>query len=240
VSVCLIFVPYVINQQTLRDNQQNLQRFAAELEARKAKVSPQAAAELAAATSAVQQLEAQAAELDAYRREVQRRGELETEMLRTGCQHEVAKAALAILTAFVKERVGGAFNAVLDTAAAFTDGLLLSRLQYNADGELGRTAAAGEPVPGAWIPWETFSGTEELIAFAGLSVALASQAPFKLVVMDELGRLTPKRKAALVEAGRRTGGARPHRPVHRDRRGLDRVPRPPDGSQMPGHPAHMT
>ena len=72
------------------------------------------------------------------------------------------------------------------------------------EGQLGRRVSDedrkhGNTAPvGAWIPHEAFSGTEQLLAYAGFAVALAGQAPIKVVIMDELGRLTGTRKAAML------------------------------------------
>lgn len=44
----------------------------------------------------------------------------------------------------------------------------------------------------------TFSGTERALAYAALSVGLATQSPVKLVIFDELGRLSKKNKLKLV------------------------------------------
>ena len=45
---------------------------------------------------------------------------------------------------------------------------------------------------------KTFSGTERALAYAALSVGLATQSPVKLVIFDELGRLSKKNKLKLV------------------------------------------
>ena len=78
------------------------------------------------------------------------------------------------------------------SAARFTAGILRSPLVYQ-DGDLGRFEGD------KFISWETFSGTEEALAFAGLSVALAAQAPVKVVLIDELGRLTSANKTKLLD-----------------------------------------
>jgi hypothetical protein len=92
-----------------------------------------------------------------------------------------------------------AFGKVLALSRAFTDGLLNSPLEFR-DGELGRCVSeqdrkAGRNVPmGSWIPWRSFSGTEELIGMAAFGLALARTARFKLVVLDEFGRLDDERR----------------------------------------------
>jgi len=73
----------------------------------------------------------------------------------------------------------------------FTDGILLTPLGYH-DGELGRWSNRN------WIPHRSFSGTEQLISCAGISVALARQSPIRLVLLDELGRLSALNKKALM------------------------------------------
>lgn len=49
-----------------------------------------------------------------------------------------------------------------------------------------------------FVPTECFSGTEEAITYAGIALALATQCPLKLVILDEIGRLSLKNKQALI------------------------------------------
>lgn len=69
--------------------------------------------------------------------------------------------------------------------------LLVAPLAYK-DGDIGFTDR------GSFYSHRSFSGTEKALAYAAISVALAQDAPMRLVVIDELGRLTPDNKMRLI------------------------------------------
>lgn len=112
---------------------------------------------------------------------------------------EDAKAQVAVLAAVLKSLetiqaavADAAVSALMDKANRFVAGILPHPLSY-------REGAIGMARPTGWVPHEAFSGTEKLVAYAALAAALAQQSPIKLVLMDELGRLNPETKAALLE-----------------------------------------
>jgi len=82
----------------------------------------------------------------------------------------------------------------LDTANRLCGGILPSALVYQ-DGEFGWTRA------GKFVRCErpVCSGTEEALAWCALSLSLATKAPLKLVLLDEIGRLDPAHKSQLLE-----------------------------------------
>ena len=141
----------------------------------------------------VDRLRAQTQAWKDYQNIVSDRDAREQEVLREECTVAVMDAAIKAVNKIVSGVAENAFASVLKLSRVFTDGLLQSPLQFS-DGELGCRAADG-----GWIPHESFSGTEQLLAYAGFSVALARTAPFRLVVLDELGRLTIDRRLAVVE-----------------------------------------
>lgn len=136
-----------------------------------------------------------------HKRDLARRDELEQELLTEQCKEAVFKAVTKMVLEEQDKVMTFAFNEVLKVARHFTDGLLNSPLEFY-NGELGRRVSEADnsnaPI-GSWISHETFSGTEELLAYAGFSVALAHQAPMRIVFFDELGRIEPKRKLAMLE-----------------------------------------
>ena len=150
------------------------------------------------------ELKEQQKAFDQYKADNKRKDELEQQLLLAQCQSEVFKSARDIAIEEQEKVVSTAFNDVLKIARKFTDGLLNSPLEF-ANGELGRRVSNmdeqnGNLAPiGSWISHETFSGTEELLAYAGFSVALAQSAPVKLIIMDELGRVRPELKLKLVD-----------------------------------------
>lgn len=148
-------------------------------------------------------LKAQQRDYDQHRSDLKRRDELETQLLAAQCQAEVFKKVRDIVIEEQEKVMTFAFNEVLKVARHFTDGLLNSPIEF-ANGELGRRVSNldeqnGNMAPiGSWISHETFSGTEELLAYAGFSIALAQHAPVKLIVMDELGRMRREVKHKLL------------------------------------------
>lgn len=152
----------------------------------------------------LEDLAAQRAALTTWKAQVARRDEAEKGVLKLQAEVEVYKQAVELVREVREDAVAKTFGKVLDVARNFTDGLLNSPIEM-VDGALGRRVSEadreqGNTAPvGAWIPHEAFSGTEQLLAYAGFAVALAGQAPIKLVIMDELGRLTLHRKVALLQ-----------------------------------------
>lgn len=123
--------------------------------------------------------------------DIKRRDELEQDVLKSQCEEAVYKAVVKIVLDEQEKVMAYAFNEVLAVAKHFTDGLLNSPLEF-ANGELGRRVSAldtkhGNTAPvGSWISHETMSTTETMLCYAGFSVALAQQAPMKIIFMDEL------------------------------------------------------
>lgn len=156
------------------------------------------------ATERVVELEGAQAEFARWACIRDERDKAESDLIRSRCSVEVVTEAVKKVTAKLDAVAGAAFGETLKVANRLCDGLLASPLEFR-DGVLGRKASTvdvertgGTVRPGAWIPHTSFSGTEALIGYAGFAVAVASKAPFKLVVMDELNRLTADRKRSLV------------------------------------------
>ena len=170
--------------------------------------TPEAIAEATntAATLAerVQELEGAQAEFARWSVLRDERDKAESELIRARCFVEVATNAQKRVSAVLDEVSGKAFSETLAIANRLCDGLLASPLEFR-NGMLGRAASktdvertGGTVRAGSWIPHTSFSGTEALIGYAGFAVAVASKAPFRLVVMDELNRLTADRKRSLI------------------------------------------
>ncbi len=119
------------------------------------------------------------------------RDENETKVIAKNAEVDVLKESIQVVIKQQSDLVDVAFNELLGKAKLFTDGILKSPMVYY-EGNLGRFEGD------TFVTWETFSGTEEAIGFAGLSVALAQSAPIKVVIMDELGRLTVDNKIKLL------------------------------------------
>lgn len=152
----------------------------------------------------IRALEAQQRTWDVYQNDRGRKLALEAKLVKAGATMEVYKQAVAIVLQEQNKLIGKAFTQVLNVARHFTDGLLNSPLEF-VNGSLGRRVSAkdqeeGNKAPlGAWVGFETFSGTEELLALAGFSVALTASAPVKIVVLDELARLDLERRLSVAQ-----------------------------------------
>jgi len=120
-------------------------------------------------------------------------------------ERDVAKADTAILAAVGKElrviqgeMVAGAFGPLLIRANSFFSNVLKTELAYNAEegGEIGVWRE------GQWIGHRTFSGTEKALTYAAIQAALAMQSPFRMMLVDELGRLDENSRRGVVIAVR--------------------------------------
>lgn len=125
-----------------------------------------------------------------------RRDALEIEAAEWTCRMQTWKEIGKRLAAWRDGLISAGIGKVLDVANQFTDGLLDAPLAWNEDrSEFGRR----HPDTGGWIGLNTFGGFEEQLAFAALSVAIASQVKVKLVIMDEMGRMTSLNKVLIVK-----------------------------------------
>lgn len=152
----------------------------------------------------VEELEGEQGQFTAYSVQRDRQEQAEQDLIRMRCELDIVTGAGKALTELLDRVASEAFGSVLGIAGKLTDGLLASPLQFMG-GELGRFSCQldrdrteGRLPVGSWIPHTSFSGTEALIGYIGFALAIAARAPYRLVVMDELNRLTPDRKRALI------------------------------------------
>ena len=104
----------------------------------------------------------------------------------------VIKAFGKKLTEIQAEAVGGVFTEMLVIANKIAEGILLSPIAYH-EGEIGRWDN------GKFISHLTFSGCEKTITYSAIAAALSSRSPYKIMLVDELSRLTPQMAAKLME-----------------------------------------
>lgn len=116
------------------------------------------------------------------------RNELEQQKARAA----VFKEGVDLVRATQQKLVDGAIDALLGTARRFTDGILPGTLAYQG-GEIGYWKGR------IWVNHETFSGTEEALAYAAFSVALAAESEVRLVMIDELGVADELTKKAILQ-----------------------------------------
>lgn len=122
---------------------------------------------------------------------------LESNLLSLQARSSVLKLALDMIGEIQQHILQRAFSSLLEKSKPFTSGLLKFDLEYSPDkAELGYKSPAG------WVSHTVFSDSEQALAYAGLAVALAQQSPFKVVFMDEMGKLEAEpvnRKALVLE-----------------------------------------
>lgn len=117
-------------------------------------------------------------------------------------EHGLAKAKLEVVSAFKaallnvkKALVGIAFTELLTLANKIVSGILPSPLSFNEKtSEVGRWAETG------FISHRTFSGSERALTFVAVAAALSAKAKLRVLVIDELGRLTRDLQTRVLEA----------------------------------------
>lgn len=94
------------------------------------------------------------------------------------------------LRAVQAELVEAAFRPLLERANLIVGGVLASPLAYR-DGQIGTWRS------GQWVGHRTFSGVEKALTYVAIQAALTALSPVRVMLLDELGRMTA-RTAALV------------------------------------------
>lgn len=148
-------------------------------------------------------LEAAISAAEARRGELARLAQLETERDGSRAEQKEAKDAEDQMKELKAKMVEEAFGRLLLDANDITKGILPFAVEYNA-----QKAQIGTRESGLWRSHRSFSGVEKALTYAGIAAALAKNAPVRIVMIDELGRLTAEnaRKFAhsissLVERG---------------------------------------
>lgn len=158
----------------------------------KPKIQPPAPGALENASKEYQDL---AAKRGAYEQSLKARtarDKAESELIRVRCDIESSKLIREAITAHIAQKTEVAFNGILAKAGAFTDGLLRGSIRF-VDGDLVMSA------DGKTVPWQSWSGTERLLAFAGLAFVLCQEARLKVIIFDEFGRLAPRMKVDVLK-----------------------------------------
>ena len=158
----------------------------------KPKIDPPAPGAMEAASKEYEDL---AAKRGAYEQSLKARtarDKSESELIRVRCDMETSKLIREAITAHVAQKTETAFNSILENAGAFTDGLLRGSIRFDG-GDLVMEMA------GQTVPWQSWSGTERLMAFAGLAFVLCQEARLKVIIFDEFGRLAPRMKVDVLK-----------------------------------------
>lgn len=182
------------------------QRLAAQLEANPKPDKPEETTKgltdrLVEMQEKVRELSVQKSQFDAYETWRNRRDELEKAAVENAVEFDACDKAAKAAKAWRQKMINEGINDSLKVANRFTVPFGMT-MEWNAElEEFGRQTNNG------WISLDTFSGSEEQIAFAGLSLAVCSTAA-KVIIFDEMGRFTPLRKIqvfnvadSLIDAG---------------------------------------
>lgn len=113
--------------------------------------------------------------------DLQRLAEAETSRDKAKAQAEQAQKAKDELREIQSEMVAAAFSPLLRKANGFFRDVIGFDLAYH-NGEIGRWR------DGVWVSNLTFSGIEELLGYAAIQAALASESPVRVMILDEMLR----------------------------------------------------
>jgi len=142
-----------------------------------------------AAQKAIDQAQKRFDELDAkyedfikWQGEQERHEKLKTEIAELTVEDIMLSAMVKALVEYQRDLVDKAFKALLQTASQFTTTLIEGDLIYQ-DGHLGYKRGK------RFVHHSVLSGTEKLMTYVGLQIALAQESPCKYIVLDEMGRV---------------------------------------------------
>lgn len=145
------------------------------------------------ARASVTALETAYSQLLAQRADDRRRAEAAGELEKARVYERCCKSLKEVLDQEQRDMVSTCVKPLVEGASVLFRAIRGEALSYR-DGEIGIQRG------GAFWSHRSFSGTEKALFHAGVSFALAKAAPVRIVVLDELGRLDRKNKAALITA----------------------------------------
>lgn len=130
----------------------------------------------------------------ATQQDIARHKAAEGERNKAEAELEVLKLVREEVKSFRNEMVQAAWGPILERANAIAAPILKTPLGIR-DNQLGRW---GDDRQVNWIDTSTFSGTEQAVTYAALSIALAQDSPFKLCLVDEMTRMDEANKTAFI------------------------------------------
>lgn len=142
----------------------------------------------------IQELKRQSQQRQANLTDARRRQEAKENLEKAETDVKVWHAAIKIVREAQEAEIKKHVGKVMERASLFTRPVWGTTLTL-VDGEIAYVRAK----QGGYVYSEVFSGLEELLAFAGISLAFTPNARTKIVVMDELGRLSDGNKLKLID-----------------------------------------
>jgi hypothetical protein len=149
-------------------------------------------ADLAVSTATVKATDELLARSVAAEQDELRKKQAGAEMATAKVRKDVLDAAVQVFTAFQSQMIETVFGKVIRTANQIAQSFITEGLAYD-NGDIGYYSN------GDWIDYTTFSGLEEVLTYVALSVALSPDCPLKLILLDEMGNLTPQNQRAVCQ-----------------------------------------
>ena len=141
----------------------------------------------------ITELQTQKAAFDAASTWTARRDDLDRESARKAITYEALNKAGKVLAAWREEQIADGIKKSLKVANRITEPFGMT-IEWNSElGEFGRYRDK------SWVSLDTFSGSEEQIAFAGLAATVCAKTPLRIIIMDEMGRFTADRKKQVCD-----------------------------------------
>lgn len=131
-------------------------------------------------------IEMDIAKSQAIQADIKRIAQSQQERMTAEAEVAVCKQVLDILIEDREQLVKTAVDKIIGRVNYFTKGILRSELVF----ENAQFCYRHEK--GHLVTYRTFSGGEKLFAYMAISLALSTLSPFKLAIIDELGRLHPE------------------------------------------------
>lgn len=124
--------------------------------------------------------------------DLKRAAEAQLEHLAAKAHFAVAKALGTLIAAKREEVINRVLGKFLKDAGAITEAVLLTPLALHKN-TIGRWEGAD------FISHKRFSGVETDLAHVAIAAALSASSPARILLFDELGRMTPKVQAVVME-----------------------------------------
>jgi hypothetical protein len=125
------------------------------------------------------------------RQDLIRAAEAQEEHLEAAAQRTMTKKVAELLNQRREGMICDVFQKLLAVGNEVVTGIMRSPLVLH-EGTIGRFAGA------RFVPHRVFSGTEKALAYIAIALALSQDSPFKLVLLDEFGRLEEKNQILVI------------------------------------------